>query len=101
MRALAEALTWYVDKPVVDMTSTTGNYDIVLDISAEDYRAMSVRSAVVAGIAIPPAVMAPLENSWGDSLVKGLARAGLVLEACKAPLEVIVIDSVDKKPTDN
>ncbi len=101
MRALADTLSWYLDRPVVDMTGLKGNYDIVLTISADDYRAMSIRSAVIAGVTLPPAATAVLDNPWGDSLYKALAAAGLILEMRKSPLEVIVIDSIEKKPTDN
>jgi len=56
MRALADTLSWYIDKPVVDMTALQGSYNIVLDISEDDYRAMSIRAGVVAGITLPPAI---------------------------------------------
>jgi uncharacterized protein (TIGR03435 family) len=101
MRALAETLSWYVDRPVVDMTGLKGNYDIMLDISEEDFRAMTIRSAVVAGVVLPPPAMAVLDRPWGDSLTNSLGKAGLTLEQRKSPLEVIVIDSIEKKPTDN
>ena len=54
MRNLAETLSWYLDRSVVDMTALNGNYDLLLDVSAEDYRAMSIRAGVVAGVVLPP-----------------------------------------------
>src|SRR6202021_2568367 len=38
MAMLSEALSRYVDHPVVDMTELKGNYQVVLDISQEDIR---------------------------------------------------------------
>jgi uncharacterized protein (TIGR03435 family) len=101
MRDLAETLSWYLDRAVVDMTGLKGNYDLVLEISAEDQRAMSIRGGVVAGVALPPAVLAVLDNPWGDSLNNALSKAGLTLAPRKSPVEVIVIDGIDKKPTEN
>jgi uncharacterized protein (TIGR03435 family) len=101
MRDLAETLSWYLDRSVVDMTGLKGNYDCLLDISAEDYRAMSIRAGVVAGIVLPPSVLAELDKPWGDSLNNALSKVGLTLASRKSPLEVIVIDSIDKKPTEN
>ena len=39
MPLLVEALSRYVDHPVVDLTELKGNYQVVLDISQEDIRA--------------------------------------------------------------
>jgi uncharacterized protein (TIGR03435 family) len=101
MRDLAETLSWYLDRSVVDMTGLKGDYDLLLDISAEDYRAMSIRAGVVAGVVLPPSVLAVLDKPWGDSLNNALSKVGLTLASRKSPLEVIVIDSIDKKPTEN
>ena len=101
MRDLADTLSWYLDKPVVDMTGLQGSYDIVLDVSEDDARAMSIRAGIVAGINMPPAVTAILDKGWGDSLRNALGKAGLTLESRKAPLDVAVIDSIRRQPTDN
>jgi uncharacterized protein (TIGR03435 family) len=101
MIALAETLSYYVDRPVVDTTGLKGNYDLLLDVSAEDARAMSIRGGVVAGVLLPPAVLAVLDKPWGESLNNALSKVGLTLASRKSPLEVIVIDSIDKKPTEN
>jgi uncharacterized protein (TIGR03435 family) len=101
MMMLTDTLSWYLDLPLIDRTGLNGNYDMNLAISAEDYRAMSIRSAVVAGVVLPPALAGVLDQPWGDSLRNALGQAGLVLERRKAPLEIIVIDSIDRKPTEN
>jgi len=62
---------------------------------------MSIRAGVVAGIALPTAIMSLLDKPWGESVTNSLGKAGLTLERRNVPLEIIIVDSVDRKPTDN
>jgi uncharacterized protein (TIGR03435 family) len=101
MGMLTDTLSWYLERPVVDRTGLKGNYDMVLDVSAEDARAMSIRAGVVAGIALPPAITALLDKPWGDSLTNSLSKTGLRLERRNLPFEIMIIDNIDRKPTDN
>jgi uncharacterized protein (TIGR03435 family) len=101
MSDLADTLSWYLERPVVDMTGLKGSYDLLLDISAADYRAMSIRAGVVAGIALPPSILVTLDKPWGDSVNNALSKVGLTLAARKSLLEVIVIDRIDRNPTEN
>jgi uncharacterized protein (TIGR03435 family) len=94
-------LTRFNDKPVVDMTGLTGTYDISLTFSPEDYQAMLIRSAIYAGVTLPPQALRALEGVSGDTLFAALQTVGLKLESRKAPLEVLVVDSVSKTPTEN
>jgi len=64
-------------------------------------RAMSICGEVVAGVVLPQAVLAVLDEPWGDSLNNALSKVGLILASRKSALEVIVIDSIDKRPTEN
>jgi len=99
--AIAETLARFVDKPVVDMTGLTGTYDLTLNFTEEDYRAMLIRSAINAGVVLPPQALRVMESASGDSLFSAIQEAGLKLESRKAPLDVLVIDSIDKTPTAN
>ena len=101
MQNLAETLCWYLDRAVVDMTGLKGKYDFLLDVSGDDSRAMSIRGGVVAGVALPPSVLTALDKPWGDSLRSSLNKAGLTLASRKSPLEVVVVDSIEKQPTEN
>jgi uncharacterized protein (TIGR03435 family) len=101
MKRFAEMLARFSDKPVIYMTGLTGNYDFVIKMTEEDYRAMQIRSAISAGVVLPPQAMRLLELSSGDSVASAMQALGLKMESRKAPLEVIVIDSADKTPTDN
>jgi len=99
--ALADMLTRFVDRPVVDMTGLKGSYDLVLDITPEDYSAMMIRSALNAGVVLPPQALRALDVASGDPLSGPLQKFGLAFESRKAPLDVIVVDSMQKAPTEN
>ena len=102
MAAFAETLARYMDRPVVDLTELKANYDFTINFTPEDYRAMLIRSAISAGVALPPEVIKQaLEGGSGDSLFTAVQGLGLRLERRKAPLEVVVIDSADRMPTAN
>jgi uncharacterized protein (TIGR03435 family) len=101
MAALADSLTRYLDRPVVDMTELNGNYDFDLELSPEDYRAMLIRSAIGAGVVLPPEALRALEGVSDNSLFTAVQALGLKLEQRKAPLEVLLIDRVEKAPTAN
>ena len=99
--AMAETLARFVDRPVVDMTELKGSYDFTLEFSPEDFGAMMMRAAVAAGINLPPEALKLIDASNGDSLFNALETLGLKLERRKAPIEVLVIDHIEKIPSDN
>jgi uncharacterized protein (TIGR03435 family) len=99
--AMADILSRFVDRPVVDMTDLKGNYDFTLTFSPEDFRAMMIRSAVAAGVNLPPEALKLLDGANGDSLFSALETVGLKLEQRKSPIDVLVIDHIEKSPTDN
>jgi uncharacterized protein (TIGR03435 family) len=101
MRDVAEVLTRFVDRVVVDQTGLTGTYDITLELTPDEFNAIRIRSAVNAGVPLPPQAMRLLDNASPDTLSAPLSKFGITFEARKAPLEVIVIDSVLKTPTEN
>jgi uncharacterized protein (TIGR03435 family) len=101
MASFVVGMTRFLDRPAVDMTGLTKSYDFTLSFSPEDFSAMMVRSALAAGVVLPPQAMKALEYSSGDSLFNAVQAVGLKLESRKAPLEVVVVDHVDKTPTEN
>jgi uncharacterized protein (TIGR03435 family) len=101
MLDVAEVLTRFVDRPVVDHTGLAKTYDVSLDLTPEDFNAMRIRSAVNAGVALPPQALRLLDNASPDTLSAPLSRFGLTFDARRAPLEVIVIDSASRSPTEN
>jgi len=101
MANLADMLARFVDHPVVDMTGLKGNYDCALEFTPDDFRAMMIRAAISAGVTLPPEAMRALEGVSDVSLFTALQAQGLKLESRKAPLDVLVIDHVERTPTSN
>ena len=82
---------YVLDRPVVDHTGITGRFTFTLNWSADDSQ-----FAGLAGTLRPPA-----GNADRPSLYEAMQQQlGLKLEATKAPVEVLVIDHVEK-PSEN
>jgi len=77
-------------KPVIDKTGLTGNYDFNLDFSSG-----APASPNPAG---PPVDEAPESAPPFEVAIETL---GLKLQSVKAPVEVIVIDKLNRAPTEN
>jgi len=101
MRDVAEVLTRFVDRVVVDQTGLTKTYDVTLELTPDEFNAIRIRSRVNAGVPLPPQAMRLLDNASPDALSAPLSKFGITFEAKKAPLDVVVIDSVLKTPTEN
>jgi len=101
MANLVDTLARFMDRPVVDKTGLTGIYDFSFELTAEDYRAMLIQSAVASGVHLPPEALRLLEGASDNSLHQALHNAGLKLENTKAPMEVIVVDHILKAPLAN
>jgi uncharacterized protein (TIGR03435 family) len=101
MQILAETLGRFVDRPILDLTKLDGRYDVTFARAQEDFMPMLIRSAVNAGMTLPPQAMAQLDQPSMGSVESGLKALGLVIEARRAPLDVLVVDSMDRIPTEN
>jgi uncharacterized protein (TIGR03435 family) len=98
---IAGTLERFMDRPIVDMTDLKGSYDVTLDVTTEDYRAMLIHAAVAAGVSLPPEALRLLDGASLPSLFEAVQKVGLKLDARKAPLDMIVVDDGRKTPTDN
>ena len=98
---IAATLERFVDRPIVDMTDLKGAYDITLEVTQEDYRAMLIHAAVAAGVSLPPEALRFLDGASVPSLFEAVQKVGLKLDARKAPLDMIVVDDARKTPTEN
>jgi len=101
MRMFANLLSRFLDREVVDLTNLGGGYDLNLTLTPEDRTAMLVRSAVAAGVVLPPQAMMLLNLPTSGSLEEALRKVGLDLERRSYPLDVIVVDEMQKTPTEN
>jgi uncharacterized protein (TIGR03435 family) len=101
MDQFTEWLGNFMDKPVVDKTGLKGFYDFSMKLSPEDFRSMFIWAALNGGSNIPPELLPRLDGLSLDSLTSGLKKLGLKLDRGKAPVDVLFIDAVEKKPTEN
>ena len=78
-------LTRRMGAPVLDMTGLTGIYDFTVDTSGLGFNGNSPPNATAG-----PLIFTAVEENLG-----------LKLEARKAPIDVLVIDHVERVPTEN
>jgi uncharacterized protein (TIGR03435 family) len=85
---MIDMLTPVLGAPVLDMTGLKGKYDITVNLA--DY--MADMQSAGGGVPTDPLsiVKAALEQ-----------QLGLKLESRKMPLDVLVVDSAEKIPTEN
>ncbi len=89
-------------RQVVDMTGLRGNYDLAFDFPIQDLLNM-MRSAGIApppGAAMPQAEGAP-DPGGTSTLNESVEALGLKLEPRNAPVEDVVVDHIEKAPTEN
>jgi len=99
--AMADALSRFTDRPVIDMTNLTGLYDFVLELSPGDFRAMRIRSTMAAGATVTRQAIREAQGSSGASLSKAVQKLGLELEPRQERIEMLVIDHVETMPAGN
>ena len=100
---LTEMLSRFLDRPVVDMTELKGSYQVAVDLSMDDMR----NAAKAAGQALPPPPpptgggAVAVASEPGTSIFASVQLMGLKLDPRKAPIQRMVIDSIEKMPTEN
>jgi uncharacterized protein (TIGR03435 family) len=82
MRGFAEYLSQRVDRPVLDQTGLSGGFEFTLDWSDD--------SADTTGAAAGPSIFTAVQE-----------QLGLKLNATKGPVETIMVDKIDRVPTEN
>jgi uncharacterized protein (TIGR03435 family) len=103
MASLVNMLGALLGSPVVDQTGLNGTYDFDLDYTPDEVQRMSP-----AGVPPPPGggegqvPSAGNPNADGVSLLAAVqSQLGLKLDAKKGPVELIVVDHIEKTPTEN
>ena len=82
MREFCILLTYFLDRPVLDQTGLEGRYDFRLEYTFDDARTATDADA-------PPTIFTAVQE-----------QLGLKLESTKGPVEVLVVDSV-QRPTED
>ena len=104
MKTLAELLSLGVlDRPVVDKTGLAGGYDVAVDISAEESMNL-VRQQLALGQGLPgggEGNSGETSLPAGSSISSSIPKLGLRLETQKLPIDVLVVDHIDKLPAAN
>lgn len=135
LQELADTLSPFLDRPVVDSTGLKGNYKVSLDLPLEVMFAMMQNTIRTAGLPMPgpggfggpggggpegrgpgdgppggrglpgcPDPAAALGDASGSSnapIFQAVQKLGLKLEAHKAPFDTIVVDHLEKEPSEN
>jgi uncharacterized protein (TIGR03435 family) len=96
MSQLAKMLEAYTGGPVLNMTGLEGKYEVAVDFSLAD--TMSAAKANAPGGADGPTMSA---EPSGSSLFSAIQRLGLRLERRKVPVEILVVDHLDRVPKEN
>jgi uncharacterized protein (TIGR03435 family) len=114
MAGLADMLTTVLQtggggtRRVVDMTGLKGNYQVTLEISMADLmaaaRAQGMTSPIApggVGAAGASSVAEASDPGGGSSVFTSVQKLGLRLEKSRAKVEQLVIDHVEKTPTED
>jgi uncharacterized protein (TIGR03435 family) len=105
MEMLANMLSQYVGRPVVDLTELKGKYKVSLELSMDTLLAAARAMGMNTGMPSPAANAArPAEaasDPSGGSIFDSVQRLGLKLDSRKLPYDTLVIDHVEKTPTEN
>jgi uncharacterized protein (TIGR03435 family) len=100
-QSMPELVEWLADKlgrPVTDLTGLTGKYDLTLYFSMEGLVLPPPPPGAMGGPMPPPSS----DSETAPSLLTALQeQLGLRLESKKLPLDLIVIDHIEKAPTEN
>ncbi len=84
-----------LDRPVVDQTGLKGVYEISLALPNDAVKGF-MRAAMGVG-----SLGGPQEPRDAAAIARALQKVGLKLESRKVPVEVIVVDRIERKPTGN
>ncbi len=105
MQDLANRLTAVLNRPVTDATGLTAKFDFTLTYSPEGLNSAMGPMAAMASALVgppPPGAPAPPEMESAPNLFSAIqSQLGLKLEPKKAPVDLIVIDHMEKAPTEN
>jgi uncharacterized protein (TIGR03435 family) len=96
MSRIAQLLTQSVGRPVIDKTGLTGYFDFTLQWTPQPGSEMPIRPA-----GEPPAPPPPAADPDGPNLFTAIQeQLGLKLESGRGPVEVVVIDRLEKPTLD-
>jgi uncharacterized protein (TIGR03435 family) len=116
MSDLIELLSQFVDKPIVDMTGLKGSYEVKLQVPLEDLLSVVQKIAPKIGLSLPPGLgnsgaiagaapggagLTASDPTGGSGFFKAIEKLGLKLDSRKMPVDSLVVDHIEKTPTED
>ena len=106
MEILSQQLSQFLQQPVIDETELKGTYVAAVDISVEDLQAVARAAGFAVGGPGPGASanatgVPSAGDPSGGSVYASVEKLGLKLNKEKLPVDVIVVDHLEKAPTAN
>ncbi len=115
MPEFAALLSSFVDRPVVDRSELKGVYQISLEIPMAEMLSMAQKTAPKMGITLPPGLGGSgdlvgagpgasgpgASDPAGGGIFQAVQKLGLKLDSRKEPFETLIIDSIEKTPTED
>ena len=96
---VTDALSRFTERPIIDMTGIEGRYDFDLTFAPEKMPNVARGVAAMQGPGGDRPADAPVEQA--ASVFDAVQQYGLKLEPRKAPLEILIIDHVERTPSEN
>jgi uncharacterized protein (TIGR03435 family) len=100
MEQFAVMLSNQVGKPVTDGTGLKGKYDYTLTFAA-DVAGMMAKQGIVLPPPQPGGISPPADADSGPTIFAAVQELGLKLEQKKGLVDVVVVDHIEKVPTEN
>jgi uncharacterized protein (TIGR03435 family) len=101
MARLTDILSMALGRPVVDKTGLTGAYDVTLDFSSEGMGPGPKGPVAGAGGGNPAEAPGDSDDSGPTIFTALQSQLGLKLESRKGAVDLLIVDSVEKLPTEN
>jgi uncharacterized protein (TIGR03435 family) len=110
MTSFADLITTMLDRPAINMTNLDGPYHLTLDIGMAELMTISQRQMAQMGIQMPvaPGVGGPgapaagqASDPGGSSIFRTVQQMGLRLEGRNAPLDVLIVDHLERTPKED
>jgi len=101
MDQFTEWFSNFMDKPVINNTGLKGYYDFQLKLTARDFQTMFLWAAIAGGANIPPEAVGSVDGLSLESLPNAVKNLGFKLERGKGLLDVLVVDAIQRTPTEN
>ena len=101
MADFTDVLSQFTDRQVVDMTELKGNYKVVLELPVQELVNMAKKLMPEYAGALGGGEPGAASDPSGGSIFQSVKQLGLNLDARKVFTDTIVVDSVEKEPTEN